>query len=253
MVLAIRCHALHEIFGVSFFADRDAEINIAGRPVFVRFRRNRRARRIILRLDIDGGDSPGVVVTLPPGASRADGLNWATRQHAWIARRLDCVPLRIVFADGVTVPFIGADHIIRHAPGTRRGVWREAETIMVSGRPEHLARRLSDWLRREARREISELVAAKASAADLHPDRISIRDTRSRWGSCAASGNLNFSWRLILAPDFVLDYVVAHEAAHLRHANHGDEFWRFAEAMSDDMAKARTWLKMHGEALHRYG
>lgn len=238
---------------MNFFADSDAEIEVAGRPVLVRFRRNRRARRIILRLDVDGGDSAGVVVTLPPGASRAEGLNWATRQQAWIARRLGRRPPRIAFADGVTVPFIGADHVVRHAPGTRRGVWREAGAIMVSGRPEHLARRLGDWLRREARREISELVAAKAAAAGLQPGRISVRDTRSRWGSCAASGNLNFSWRLILAPDFVLDYVVAHEAAHLRHADHGDEFWRFAEQMSDDMAKARAWLKAHGEALHRYG
>ncbi|MEK9725935.1 MAG: YgjP-like metallopeptidase domain-containing protein, partial [Rhodospirillaceae bacterium] len=129
-------------------ADPAVLLDIDGRPVLVRLRRNARARRIVLRIAPDGD---GVVVTLPRGVPEAEGVAWAGRQTGWIATRLDRVPDRMPFADGVVIPFEGADHVIRHAPGARRGVWREAGEIRVSGRPEHLPRRVADWLRKEAR------------------------------------------------------------------------------------------------------
>jgi len=126
-------------------------------------------------------------------------------------------------------------------------------TICVSGRAEHLARRVRDWLKREARAVLTDEALAKAARLGHAVKRIGVRDTRSLWGSCAASGAISFCWRLILAPDFVRDYVVAHEVAHLVEKNHGLRFWRLVATLTDEMAAARAWLKRHGEALHRLG
>ena len=82
--------------------------------------------------------------------------------------------------------------------------------------------------------------------------RIAVRDTRSRWGSCSSKGTLSFSWRLVLAPPFVLDYLVAHEVAHLAHMNHSAAFWALARRLAPRMPEAELWLKVHGPVLHRY-
>ena len=225
-------------------------LDVDGRTVPVRFRRNSRAKRIILRLDAAGD---GVVVTLPKRVSEAEGLSWAVNQRAWIGDRLAALPDRVPFADGARVPFEGDEHVIRHRPGTRRGVWRDAGEIGVSGRPEHLARRVRDWLRAEARRRLVAPVTETARRLGEEAGRVTVRDTRSRWGSCASNGNLSFCWRLIMAPDFVLDYVVAHEVAHLREANHGPAFWRTVDELTPHTAAGRRWLREHGERLHFYG
>ena len=125
--------------------------------------------------------------------------------------------------------------------------------IVVSGRAEHLARRLRDWLRREALAAIAPLARAKSTLLDRAHGRISIRNQKSRWGSCSAKGNLSFNWRLILAPDDVLDYVVAHEVAHLAQANHSPAFWAVVDRLTPHGCYGRRWLKQHGGALFRYG
>ena len=231
-------------------ADPAAILHIDGRPVPVRLRRNGRARRIVLRLQKDGD---GVVVTLPQWVPEAEGLAWAEKQTAWIADRLSQVPLRTPFADGAVIPFEGEDHVIRHVPDARRGVWREAGEIRVSGQPEHLARRVGDWLKKEARARFNERAAAASLRLGMRHGRISVRDTRSRWGSCASNGNLNFCWRLILAPSFVLDYVVAHEVAHLKEPHHGPSFWETVAVLDRNVEAGRRWLREHGEALHYIG
>ena len=174
-------------------------------------------------------------------------------QAAWIRRHLAKLPPRVPFEAGAVVPILGVDHVIHAAPDARRGVWAEAGAIIVSGRPEHLSRRLTDWLKREARTRISACVDEKAAALDVAYQRIAIRDPKSRWGSCAPDGNLNFSWRLFLAPEFVFDYVVSHEVAHLREHNHGPRFWRLVDKLTNDTDRARAWLNAFGSGLHRYG
>jgi len=227
-----------------------AVLDIGGRRVPVRLRRHGRARRIVLRLERDG---QGIVVTLPKRVPEAEGVAWARNQETWIARRLANLPERREFHDGAVIPFAGEEHVIRHHAEARRGVWREAGAIMVSGRAEHLSRRVHDWLRRQAREQLTVRVGEAAASLDARPGRITVRDTRSRWGSCASNGNLSFCWRLILAPPFVLDYVVAHEVAHLIEPNHGPAFWRTVAAINPDTERARAWLRENGEALHFYG
>ena len=224
-----------------------------GRRVPVTLRRNPRARRIILRIDGQGDGGDGVAVTLPRGVSAAEGLALVREKADWVLERLSELGPRVTFADGAVVPLGGTDHLIRHVPGRRGVVRREGGEILVAGRIEHLGRRVRDWFRAQARSEIGPRVREKAARLGRAWGRVTIRDTKSRWGSCSADGNLSFCWRLVMAPETVLDYVVAHEVAHLAEANHGTKFWRLVDGLTADADGAREWLRENGEALHRYG
>ena len=229
-------------------------LKIGGRSVPVRLRRNKRARRLILRADPNfASHEAGIVVTLPEGTGAKEALEWASLQGTWIKQQLNKFTDRVRFADGTVLPLRGVNHVIRHRPEARRGVWVADKTICVSGLREHLARRVADWLKKEARMRILERARAKALDLELDFGRVAIRDTRSRWGSCSSNGNLNFSWRLILTPDFVFDYVVAHEVAHLREHNHSPEFWCVVRGLTSEPERARAWLRSFGAELHSYG
>jgi predicted metal-dependent hydrolase len=225
-------------------------LTLPGGPARVEWRRSRRARRVSLRIDPRGG---AVVVTLPPRAGRMAGMALLMNHADWVARRLAALPGPVPFTDGARVPLHGIEHRIRHAPALRSGVRVEGREILVSGEAAFLARRVTDFFRAEARRRFAELVAQKAKAAELTFGRITVKDTRSRWGSCAANRNLAFSWRLVMAPPHVQDYVAAHEVAHLRHMNHGPRFWALVEELTPHAAAAVGWLRSHGPKLLRIG
>ncbi len=226
------------------------QLEIEGRSLPLTVRRNSRARRLILRLDTKGD---GVVVTIPSHANIAEGLDMARRQSAWLAEQLGAQPVRRPFIEGAQIPYLGQDHTLYRAPGQRGLIVRQDAAIHIPGAPEHLARRLTDWMKKQARREISDRAIAKAALIGRTPGRITIRDTRSRWGSCSPDGGLNFCWRLIMAPEAVLDYVVGHEVAHLAHMNHGARFWKTVAKLVDDVETSRAWLRDNGEHLHRIG
>jgi predicted metal-dependent hydrolase len=213
--------------------------------------RSARARRVSLRVD---PSHRRIVLTAPMRTSRALALQFAETQAGWIAARLKRLPQRRPFTDGAEVPLFGAPHRIRHRPDARGTVWLEGSEIHVAGRPEYLSRRLRDWLMAELRRRLPPLVHAKAETVERNVKRISVRDSRSRWGSCGPDGGLSFSWRLVFAPPEVLDYLVAHEVAHLVHMNHGPRFWALAERLCDGpMRPPQAWLKKNGETLLQYG
>ena len=128
-----------------------------------------------------------------------------------------------------------------------------APVIAVCGEPPHLARRITEFLQAAARRNLTAAVARHALRLGRPSPPITIRDTQSRWGSCSSGGRLNFSWRLILAPPQVLDYLAAHEVAHLREMNHSARFWRLVRELCPGTDEAEAWLKRHGNGLHRFG
>ena len=130
---------------------------------------------------------------------------------------------------------------------------KSLKELRVSGRAEHAPRRLRDWLGEEARRDLDARVLVHTRALGVKAKRIAIRDQATRWGSCSTTGVLSFSWRLILAPPFVLDYLAAHEVAHLVEMNHSRRFWRLVERLCPGMMRAKAWLDAHGTDLHRYG
>jgi predicted metal-dependent hydrolase len=230
--------------------DAPRSLRLDSRDVPLELSRHPRARRITLRLNA-GGD--GVQMVLPRRTPIHEALAFAERNRGWILKHLQKVPPRIPFAPGAVIPLLGEDHVVVHDPAARGGVIREDGVLRVCGLAEHLPRRLGDFLKRQARDEIGTRARAKAARIERSIGRISLRDTRSRWGSCNSKGDLNFSWRLILAPEPVLDYVVAHEVAHLVELNHSRRFWKLAGELCEDMPGAKAWLGRNSPQLWRYG
>ncbi len=224
-------------------------VEIAGREIALKIRRHPRARHLILRIDAAG---EGAVITIPTRATIREALKMANDKAGWILDGLNSHPKRIPFVQGNTIPYRGSKHIIHHNLATI-GITAVNGEILVGGKPEHLTRRLKDWLKKNARKEITSLVTEKTNAIDKKAGRITLRDTRSRWGSCGPTGNLNFSWRLIMAPEYVLDYLVAHEVAHLTHHNHNKDFWELTKKLALDMTSAHRWLEEKGKTLHSFG
>jgi predicted metal-dependent hydrolase len=216
----------------------------------VRWKRSARARRVSLRIDSRAGE---VVVTLPPRAGRRAGLALLTTHAAWVAKRLASLSPGIPFAPGSEVPVGGALHVIRHLPEARGGAWIEGGAILVAGDAAFLPRRVADCLKAEARRRIAALVALHAGRLGLRARAVRIKDPSSRWGSCAPDRTLAFSWRLVMAPPFVLDYVVAHEVAHLAEMNHSARFWATVEHLTPHRDAAQAWLREQGPSLLRIG
>ena len=246
----LRSLALAQSNSYHRFMTSPRKVQLDGMSVPLIVRRNRQARRILTRIDTRSGS---VVLVLPPGASEAQGHEFLHKHAEWLRRRLSELPLRIPFADQATIPFRGQPHRICLLPAGPQRVQLADGSIEAGGRPGTLAKRLGAWFRAEARTTILPLATEKATAIDRIPDAVSIRDQKSRWGSCSSSGRLSFSWRLIMAPHHILDYVVAHEAAHLAQMNHSSSFWAIVARLTDDSGQARDWLKCHGASLHRYG
>jgi predicted metal-dependent hydrolase len=228
----------------------ELEIAHAGELYRVALRRNAATRRYTLRVRAASRD---VLLTMPARGTLKAAREFAERHAAWIGVRLARLPKPVAFLAGEVAPLRGIDHRIAHRPETRGVVWLEGQTICVAGEAAHVPRRVADWLKREARRDLEAAVARHAAAAGVKPTRLSLRDTTSRWGSCSAKGALNFSWRLILAPAYVLDYLAAHEVAHIRHLNHSPLFWALTRRIYPDTDRAEAWLKAHGSSLHRFG
>jgi predicted metal-dependent hydrolase len=216
--------------------------------------RSSRARRITLRIRAGTSDP---ILTLPARGNLAVAADFAERHAGWLATRLARLPAQIPFRAGKTLPIRGLDHHIIET-GALRGLVRakrigEVRILEVPGSPEHVSRRVTEFLKREARGDLEAAVARHVATARAQVRRISIKDTKSRWGSCSANGTLSFSWRLILAPPFVLDYLAAHEVAHLRELNHSHKFWRLTRSLFPRTDEAEAWMKRHGAQLHRYG
>lgn len=225
-------------------------VEIDGLMVPLHIRTSTRARNLLLSIS---PTDDAVDLVLPRGTPIYEGLQFVESRARWLARRIRALPRRVPFADGEKIPVLGDLLQICHRPDLRGGVWIDGLEIYVTGREEHVERRVADWLRRTAKKEIGQRAPRKAQELGREIARVTVRDTRSRWGSCTATGNLSFSWRLLLAPEFVLDYVVAHEVAHLAEMNHSRRFWDLVAGLTGNVERAKAWLQTYGQTLHRYG
>ena len=235
-------------------AVEEREHQVAGRTLPLRIVENERARRLTLRIDAGG---QGLRITVPPGLRRGEVEKFLDRHRGWLEQRLAKVPDRPQVRPGIRIPVRGMPHLIVHEPG-RRGtveVTRDeaGPVLVVHGDRLHLPRRVADFLKREARREIEVLVAKHTLAVGRKAKAIRFKDTTSRWGSCTSDGSLSFSWRIMMAPAPVIDYLVAHEVAHLREMNHGPKFWKLCKELCPDTERCKAWLKRNGAALQAIG
>jgi predicted metal-dependent hydrolase len=233
----------------------ELELEALGAPIEVR--RHPAARRLTLRVS---KTKRAVIVTVPGECRMEEAGRFLRNNLDWVRDRLGRVPEPIPFADGASIPLRGRAHRVCFAgPGRIKAVVDiEHETgsmprLNVSGRFEHAPRRLKDWLVEQARADLDACVGTHARSLGVKARSITLRDQTSRWGSCTAGGLLSFSWRLVLAPAHVLDYVAAHEVAHLVEMNHGPRFWKHVARCMPRLEEAKRWLRNHGADLHRYG
>jgi predicted metal-dependent hydrolase len=225
------------------------DLLISGQKVSLHFKRNARARRMVLRFD---GKTGGLVMTLPRRTGLAEALRFVDKSAAWILRHMGKQVPRKAIADGATLLFRGEMHILK-LTGDKRGLVEVSEgVIIVPGDAAHTERRLKDFIKKRALGDLTEASQRYALAMNARYRNITLRDQKSRWGSCSASGGLSYSWRLMLAPAFVLDYVAAHEVAHLREMNHGPRFWRLVLTHCPHAKQAKAWMKQQARELHSY-
>lgn len=224
------------------------EYVLAGDPeILLILRRSARAKRISLRISqLDGR----VTLTLPRFCPEKEAIAFAREKEAWIRKHLAARLQDVAVAPGVQLPIGGRMHEVVSISG--RKVAFQDQRVLVPGPAERAGKRLAGHLKAVARARLAEASDHYADKLGLPYAAITLRDTRSRWGSCTSEGRLMYSWRLILAPPEVLDYVVAHEVAHLKEMNHSQAFWEAVERLYGPYQMPRRWLRREGSDLHRY-
>lgn len=227
-------------------------VEVGGRSVPITIKENPRATRITLRIEPGG---KALKLTIPYGLHHAQVDLFLDRHQGWLETKFAKFSAPTGMRDGATISIRGTSHKIHHT-GSMRGVTQIAKDedgqllLKVSGPPEHTGRRVATFLKKEARADLERLVAIHSKAVGRPARSISMKDTRSRWGSCSHEGNLSFSWRIVMAPESVIDYLAAHEVAHLKEMNHGPKFWALCKTLCPEMERAKAWLKQNGSQLH---
>jgi len=224
-----------------------------GRVIPLRLEINPKARRLILRLDQKAREA---VAVAPNRRSLAEAAGFAQEKATWIADELSKVPENIPFIEGSVIPFRGEDlRLSMEGPGrlARIELRDGVSTLVAPGSPDTFKSRIFRFLKKSAKEDLTFYVEHHCQLLNVKAKRISVKDTRSRWGSCTSDGNLSFSWRLVCAPPDVLNYVAAHECAHLLEMNHSKRFWAHVERCMPDWQLYRFWLDKHGSELHALG
>jgi predicted metal-dependent hydrolase len=225
----------------------------SGASVPVRVHVDKRARRVSVRIDPHAREA---VATAPNLRHALDAISFASERVDWIAERLGALPSPILFRPGAYIPLRGVIHRLKHIETGRTVRLDKTGPIpflLIPGPRETFRDRTRAFFRASARADFAARVAVHAETLKVKPRSITIKDMRSRWGSCSSEGRLNFSWRLVCAPPFALDYVAAHEVAHLKEMNHSKRFWNQVERCIPDWQEAREWLQERGSALHAIG
>lgn len=207
------------------------------------------AKRLTLRID---SKERIPVLSLPPRCSGAKAVDFVNEHLDWIEKTLAKIPQAENFAEGETISLMGKEYTITHVPSARRGVYIEENKICISGDKNFLHRRLKDYIKKTAQKEFLKTSQEKAARIGCHVNSVSIKDTKSRWGSCSTLDNINYNWRVALAPDFVIEYLIAHEVAHLKHQDHSKSFWQCVKNLYPRSSEGRLWLKTRGKELYRY-
>jgi predicted metal-dependent hydrolase len=226
-------------------------IDVAGRQMPLTIRPDSRARRVTLRIE-PGGQA--LKLTVPHGLKPRDIDDFLARHQGWLMTKLARFPLKPGLGEGKYVTLRGVAHRIERtgkARGLTEAVVIDGEAVLkVGGAEEHLGRRLRDFFKIEARKDLEQGARRHAAAIGRKVASVTLKDTKSRWGSCSHDGNLSFSWRIVMAPPYVIDYLAAHEVSHLAEMNHSAAFWELCERLCPQTLEAKHWLKRNGAMLH---
>lgn len=216
-------------------------------PVEIMLKRSARARRFSLRVSrLDGR----VTLSLPARAREAEAMAFARAQEGWLRETLAGMPSREGVGIGSLLPVEG--RLLRLAPGAGRAVRVEGESLLIPGDPAQAGARAGAFLKALARERLVAASDRHAAQIGRKVTQVTLRDTRSRWGSCAVDGALMYSWRLVMTPPAVLDYVAAHEVAHMLEMNHSRRFWAVVERLYPGWQAQRKWLHTEGQTLHAF-
>lgn len=230
-----------------------AEVSFTGggRTRALSIRRMAQARRMRLSVDPRNGE---VRLVLPKRAALKHALEWVEGQRGWIEQALAALPSTLPILPGAEIPFEGGALTVDWDAARSRSARREGDRLLLGGPIESVGSRVLRWLQREAAVALEAETRAFAARAGVTVRRVGIGDPRARWGSCSASGDIRYSWRLILAPPAVREATVAHEVAHRIHMHHGPEFHAAVKALlGRDPAPERRWLRVNGSALYWLG
>lgn len=219
----------------------------------ITIKHSKRAKRVALRLD---PIERVFTLVIPASMSAKRAWSFAESQESWMREQLAALPPKILFEDGAVLTILGRRteiSITREASFKITKCTLEGDVLYVRTNKDDPAGRIIRFLKEFARQELDILAAEKAARIGKDIQSISVRDTKSRWGSCSSDGSLSFSWRLIFAPPEAFDYVVAHEVAHLEHLDHSKAFWNLCARLSDNYEEGKYWMRNHSAELMRYG
>ncbi|MBR5130388.1 MAG: M48 family metallopeptidase [Alphaproteobacteria bacterium] len=207
-----------------------------------------RAKNLRLRVDKTGT----VHLSMPKWTLKSTGIKFVTDNIEWINEQLDKIKPTKHFKNGIKIPVLGQYVTICHTPNQRGACKIQNGQLFVSGETEHLHRRVRDFIIRLAYPYIQTKAIQMAAQLGEKPTRITLKDTSTRWGSCSSTKHLNFCWKLAMAPDYVLDYIIAHEVSHLKEMNHSDKFWAVVGTLGVRRADAEIWLRKNGTDLQAW-
>ena len=211
--------------------------------------RSDKSGKLILRID---SKERIPVLSVPRFCSQRRAVKFVNDNMDWILQSLAKLPEIKNFCDGDTISLFGQSVTISHRPQEKGGVWLDGDLLCVSGKAEFLHRRIRDYIRRRAADEFYLRSKKLAEQIGCKLNGVVIKDTKSRWGSCSSLNNINYSWRIALAPDFVIDYLMAHEVSHLKHHDHSDSFWKCVANLCPEWSKGNSWLRRNGKTLYAY-
>ena len=211
--------------------------------------RTKLAKRLTIRID---HKKKLPIVTIPHSCSQSRAIKFIESNQLWIKHHMNQIPDSKLFEDGDIISLFGQKYTIVHDDKLKLGTFIKDANLYVSGQASFTHRRVKDFIKTYAKIELAKMAHEAALKLDKKINTIFIKDTKSRWGSCSSNNNINFNWRISLAPDYAIKYLVYHEVAHLKEQNHSEDFWKTLEFIYPEYEKGQLWLKNHGKELYLY-
>lgn len=206
-------------------------------------------KRLTLRID---SKKRKAILTMPYLCSKKKAYEFIASKQEWIEKHLADLPKTKDFEDKETISLFGKPIQICHLPNSLKSAYTENNTLYIGGDIAFLHRRVKDFIKKEAKKNFLKISRELATQINCKIENVQIKDTKSRWGSCSSLNNINYSWRIALAPDYVINYLMAHEVSHLKHKDHSYRFWRCVKELYPDATKGKNWLKTNGKSLFLY-